>query len=55
MPLLRLSYSGKKIVHFFLKTLKVHPRNYKTSNVADLLFWKSGIVRKSGMTVFKTT
>ena len=44
----------KKILHLPLKTLKGHLRNYKTIfNVADLLFPKSEIFQKGGMSTIK--
>ena len=38
-----------KLHHFPLKTLKGYLKIFKISNVADLLFWKSVILRKSNL------
>ena len=39
----------EKLHHFPLKALKGYLKNLKISNVADLLFWKSVIFRKSNL------
>ena len=38
-----------KLHHFPLKALKGYLENLKISNVADLVFWRSAIFRKSNL------
>ena len=50
LPTARFFYSGKgKITSLPLKVLIGYVKNFKISNAADLLFWKSVIFRKSNL------
>ena len=48
MPHLFIPEKGR-ITSFLSKNIKKHVRNRKLSKVADLLFWKSRIFQKSGI------